>query len=471
MFSSLRALAKKGDIWPEVLLAFGIFVSLRILSWGISPFPLFESLIGLSLVALTTVLFLVKKEYGYMAVFGELILGGSGHVFEIFGLSLRTVLLVVALGHMLFTKELVAWKHVSQHTRYILGALFVWLGFASVFGMMNGHGVRAVYQDVLPFLYLLFIPTFITWWHDARLKQLIGRVLVGALFGHALFSALALGLFSTGAALIHDPWYKWIRDVLMGKVTDMGNGFFRIVLPDHLLVVPAVLGVAIAWVKEKIKTVPAIGIGFLLLFILAVNFSRTYYIALFVSAITLWGIHHAKRSVIQTTKIVVGGFLMFILVNIVVSQGQSTGLELISSRFGGIIKPNTEESAYTRKALLTPIKEKIIDHPLIGNGFGETITIQTDATTTALTTRQFDWGWFELVAEIGIFGVLIIATLFLHLKKVLYKKRNETAPFARAGLATLLFLGVSTLFMPALFHVYGILLLSVVIAYRETLRV
>lgn len=470
MFSFIRAYFKKADFWPEVAIAFGIFCTLRLLSWAVSPFPLCESLVGVSLVALVTTLFLVKKEYGYIAVFGELILGGSGHLFDVFGLSLRTVLLFVSILFMLFQKEYTQWTQVQRRTQYLVGALIVWVGVASIFGLVHGHGVQAVYQDALPFAYLVFIPTLISWWRDARLRQLALRILVAALIGHTLFSLLTLGLFSSHIVRIQDPWYKWIRDVLMGKVTDMTNGFFRVVLPDHLLVVPALVGVSVATVTKKIKTSAGLLATISLLIILAINFSRTYYIALVCALIAVWATTHIKRSLLVTISMYVLAAGLFLVLNLAASHGQSTGLELVSARFGGIVRPHTEESAYTRKALLTPITEKIIAHPVLGNGFGETVTIQTND-QAPLTTRQFDWGWLELLTETGLVGVIIIGVIYSTLARQYIRERNTHVPFARIGLGVVLFLTISTIFMPAMFHVYGILLLGVCIAYQEAKRI
>ncbi len=470
MFSFLKAYSKKADFWPEVLVALGIFCTLRALSFALVPLPLFESLVGVSLVALATNLFLIKKEYGYIVVFGELILGGSGHLFDIFGLSLRTILLLVALLFFFFQKEYRGWANVSKKMQYALGALALWVAVAGSIGLAHGHGLRAVYQDALPFAYLLFIPTLISWWQNARLRQLATRLFIASLIGHTIFSLLALTLFSNHTVLIQDPWYKWIRDVLLGKVTDMGNGFFRVVLPEHLLLVPAIIGTTAAAVYKKIKPWIAFTIAISLLTILAVNFSRTYYLALVFSMFVVWSKKYVKRSIVVTGGTYAIAALLFVVINIVVSHGQSTGLELVSARFGGIVHPSTEESAYTRHALLAPITKKIIAHPVIGNGLGETVTIQTSDNTT-LTTRQFDWGWLELLAETGLVGVAIIGVVYITLIGHTVRKRNTHVPYARIGLGTLMFLTMSTIFMPATFHVYGVLLLCLCIAYTEAERI
>ncbi len=466
--SFLRAFFARRDTIPEILLFLGIFGTVRIASWFLQPYPLFESLIGLSIVALTLLLFLRKPLYGVLFLIGELLLGGSGHLFEIFGISLRTLLLGTGLLFIFFTKS---WwpTHTTlpSSIKKILLFLLLWVGVSATYGFLSGNSPRLIFGDTIPFFYLFFITPVITILQGAREKQLIRRILLATLIGHVLWTLGTEFAFATHLTELHGPYYKFIRDVLMGKVTDMGNGFFRLTLPEHLLIIPGALLVIAHIIQKKILNPKNIIILFSLLILLSANFSRSYYIAFFAALGVLFLLYPKIKTLLVVLGTIIGSAACFVLINLAASSGNSTGLPLVSSRFGGIITPQTETSAYTRSALLPPIHEKFIAHPVIGHGLGETFAFEDPVTKQTVTTAQFDWGWFEIMVELGLFGFFLIGSILVSLGKTFYQKISHTTAYGNIGI--LVSIAVLTLFVPAVFHVYGMVLLTGLIAYRSTL--
>jgi O-antigen ligase len=105
-------------------------------------------------------------------------------------------------------------------------------------------------------------------------------------------------------------------------------------------------------------------------------------------------------------------------------------------------------------------KEKIKNHPLLGNGLGDTVTVFSPVFKQNITTPHFDWGYLEIWAETGFIGLLAWCMLILHALK------NTTRVYGYS--AILLTLLVINLTSPGLFHVMGVLLIAVLLATKPT---
>ena len=296
-------------------------------------------------------------------------------------------------------------------------------------------------------------------WHTWRIikKEKIEIVLV--------HHVLPVG-YAGHIGFIHDAYYSWFRDVAMGKITDMGNGFFRIVTPEHLLIVPSVLLISSLLMKKEKHNIwwyvfLSVGIS-----ILVLDLSRTYMIALAIGMVVLKYKHHALKW-LQVTLLSAGIFIgLFVSINALSSGFQSSGLELLSTRFASISNPTIETSTYTRLALLEPIGNLISLHPLLGSGIGAQISFFAPTTYQYITTAQFDWGYLELIAELGMIGFLaLLAVLILTLFELIMKIQSlsDYHDFYVGLLAGLIAFLMMTVTSPALFHVFGVFYLTLVL--------
>jgi O-antigen ligase len=142
------------------------------------------------------------------------------------------------------------------------------------------------------------------------------------------------------------------------------------------------------------------------------------------------------------------------------SRGQSLGLEIFGLRLQSIVTPALEESSLSRMLLLPKIIAKIKGHPFIGDGLADTVTVYSPVVKKEITTSQFDWGFLEIWAELGLVGLLAWASLISFL--VYQLKQQYFTPAWQLG--SIVVLGVITLTSPALFHVLGIVWLTVLAA-------
>ncbi|MBT3817492.1 MAG: O-antigen ligase family protein [Candidatus Magasanikbacteria bacterium] len=447
----------------------GIFFIARVLSYMLMDHIILQGILVFAIMITTAALFFYKPTWGWYIVLGELFLGGTGHLFELYGLSLRTILLLTfgILWIVKATKEPVKKHlHISHRIFFFLILYLLYLGFSGLYGITNGHPIANVIQDLIPYAFFFFIlPLNHLHTHD-KIHSYIIRLLIVWLIGTALFALYNEIVFASNLHVIHDHYYTWLRDFLMAKITDMGTGFFRIVEPSHLLVAPAILLLSSLVMRKEKHHIGWYALLFFAYIILVLNFSRAYMLSIGFSFFILL-YRHKFSQWIKVGTIHIAFFLCLLFsINLATSLGASTGLDLLGLRFGGIVAPSTEVSAYTRHMLLTPIFDIIKHQPILGTGVGETLVFLTPDTYEKFITRHFDWGYFEILAETGIIGLLlfivliglIIFELISHIRK--YHDYEDFHVGILAGLCALMIIQI---FGPALNHIFGILFLSLCI--------
>ena len=118
--------------------------------------------------------------------------------------------------------------------------------------------------------------------------------------------------------------------------------------------------------------------------------------------------------------------------------------------------------------LIPPILETIKENPVLGAGLGATIIYTNPTSFTPMETSQFDWGYLEMLAELGPIGllyflILLGVILFECFKRVQqYSDYHDLHVGLLAGLISLMIINITT---PALFHVFGILYLVFTTAF------
>ncbi len=462
---------KKIFFHPQTAILFIAFFALRILSYWIAPHLILQNILGIILVLTLIILYIKKPQYAWYLVIAEIFLGGAGHFLEVFGLSIRTLFfityIVMYTGHTIFSKE----RRQELLLPRILYILFGAFGFAIVWSVINGmlqhNDTKLIIQDLIPFAFFALILPAHQMIKDKSSYPFLIRLLSVFLFGSALFSLVTFILFSTGTTLLQGPYYHWYRDIIGGKLTDLGSGFWRIVAPEHLLLLPITLIIAsLLMKKEKTNTIVWLAL-FASLFTLTLNFSRGYFLALFVALIPLLYKHSFKKWFTTSAVTCASIFVIFCTTSFFASGAKTFGLELFGFRLKTFTAPHIEESTYTRSALLKPILQKFASHPITGSGLGSTITFTNPISKTQITTPQFDWGYFEIATEFGILGALSYFFIIVYLiyLSILYIKTTTLHPDFLVGiLGGLVALLVSNLTAPALSHVFGIFYITLVLA-------
>lgn len=454
------------------------FALIRIVSFGLFFFVpeaiRLYILTACSGVLIALFLFLYKKNplLGFFVVLTEITLGGAGHYLEFFGVSLRTCLAILYLGlFFIFERKKI---HIAAIPKPLLVSGLVFCGsilLSMVLGYKNGHPLGFIIQDAIPFLFLGLVFPARVYMKELVASSYIQSLVTVFIASNAFFSAITLSLFSFGVVHLQEPYYKWFRDVAMGKITDMGTGFFRIVLPEHLLLIPLALiftSLIIQYPQKKLYRVLQIAS----LFTITINFSRIYFLALCTALLFLFSKKYIKKCLKESIFVMCLLTLIFSTTHLIVSRGNSFGLELFTSRAKSVIDPHSEISGATRMTLLPEIMTQIKKSPLLGSGLGATVSFTDPVTGIHKETRQFDWGYLEMWTETGFIGIvsfftLILCTIFLYKKNAL---NTEEPIFICGAIAGCVALIVITLTTPALIHVFGIFFTSFFFAFSAPYR-
>ncbi|PSO44007.1 MAG: hypothetical protein BRC22_03040 [Parcubacteria group bacterium QH_9_35_7] len=445
--------------WQTFLLLI-LFFFLRALSFFLFQDIYVQGALTVVIFILFVYLYFEDPTNAWIMLIGELLLAGSGQFFTLAGLSLRSILLISFLLltclHQLGEEYYYAKQQIGKSALVCIIITFITIATFTVLGLTNGHGMRAI-KDAIPFGYLLlFFPGYYICRKKEDNEYLI-RIIIVYIIGSAIFSIFTFFLFSSGIVELQKSFYKWFRDVNFGKITPMGQGFYRIVEQSHLLITPLILIISSLLMKDEKHHHMWRLLLFLSLVVFVLNFSRSYILALAVGFIVLLFKHTWKRWFKITTYTITQALLIFIFIHFLASGGATTGLNFFEERVGSIAQPETEKSARTRLTLLPDIYKKFANRPLIGYGLGATVTIEK---LQNKTTTEFDWGYFEMLIEFGIIGTMILLGVLFFLIVALIKKINHVNNYQDlhvgllAGLISLMVINITA---PALFHIYGIL--------------
>lgn len=439
-----------------------LYIVLRALSFFLRNHLLTQELIAAALVGLFLYYCIKNLSLAWKLLVIELILDGAGHFFELRGLLLRTwflgIFALVWVWHRARTKSpLVLPPKNTLIALGIFGLFFVW---SVIGGLMRGHSITYVLQDAILYLFILVIFPALEMETDWRASKVF-------IWGSTIFSVATLALYSSHLFVLKDPYYHWFRNVAAGKITDLGLNFFRIVLPEQILFVPIIL-ILMSFLLKKNTDKKLWALMCCSLLVLALNFTRIYFLALITGVLCLF-VRASWKNWIKVSGITAIAFtLLFFSVHFVASRGQSVGLELLGVRVSGISAPESDPSGVIRLALLPDILHTIKKNPLLGSGLGTTATYIDPLTKATMTRTQFDWGYLEMVAELGIIGT--IAYLFL-LATIIYNfARGSDSPLARGLVAGAIALFVVNITTPALFQGFGVLYFAFLAAFKDQTR-
>ncbi len=439
-----------------------VYVLVRLLSFLTWNHPLLNNIIALIIIGVFAVTTFKNPERGWLILVGEFLLDGAGHFFEFSGLILRTWFMGIFALSWLWQYRHKQPYHIYLPRHILISLLIfgIFLVFAIVRGLYFGHLLIPVLQDAMLYAFLLLLFPAVDYYKH-HIKTYLS-LLYAFIIGSSLFSLITLAIYASGIGVLPDTYYHWFRNVASGKITDLGNHFFRIVLPEHLLLVPISIGlVSLLLLNLKQKRIWLF--LFLALWTVAINFTRMYFLALVPGFLILAYKQSFKRWILVSTLSAVCLVGMFLVTHTLVSRGTSFGLDLIGIRAAGVVAPEQEVSGAIRIALLPDIIKTIRTHPWLGSGLSTEVHFVHPITKELQSRTQFDWGYLELLAELGIIGtVAYLTTLSTTIYAVWQRVRAKETLLSHKILYQGLVGGAVSLSVinsttPALFQGFGVL--------------
>jgi hypothetical protein len=290
--------------------------------------------------------------------------------------------------------------------------------------------------------------------------------------------------------------YLWGRDTGWGEFTLVQGNLFRIFSQAQIFILIALfIFIGFLFLKGRLNYRLAHNqyLGIIVFFGLAaliLSMSRSYWVGLIVGTILLlilaiFVIKVKFKTLIPAFfRLLFIGILSYAMIITIISfpwpevSNIADGGSIFSERF------KSGAAVSSRWSQLPNLTQEIIKHPVIGSGWGSTVTylsqdpriLTVDNPTGEYTTFAFEWGYLDMMLKIGFVGVVIyLAMLWILFKKLwlLYKKNTDRIMRALiAGLAmALLALMAVHGFSPYLNHPLGIgfvLLIYVFISVLST---
>jgi len=467
---------------------------------------------------------LYKLEYGLWICLAELMIGSQGYLFYLdlpnFRVSMRLGIFLIVFFVWLFKYCIIPCfsrlknKESSPLKRginiiknsllvqtFVIFLGFIALGFIN--GLIHNNGIKNVFFDFNGYLYFGLFFVFLEVFKSKRQVENLLKIFLAALSYVSLKIFFTLYLFSHNTPYLTDYFYHWIRDTRVGEITYAGANFFRIFFQSQiwsLIGIFVILCLIIA--KEAIgyaevtgnvlssgghrffdklrMTMGRIGmvnyLFILLIFIetsILISFSRSFWLGglagLGCLAVYLILAKLDWKKLAQVFGVLLGSgilslLLLFCIANFPIPKPSA---EFTAQLLGGrLFSFYGEAGASSRWNQMPVLINKIKESPIIGSGFGTSITyqsndprIKTDENPEGwYTTYTFEWGYLDTITEIGILGLLIYLIL---IGQILYSgylcvKNHKLKMITIGFLLGLTALIITNIFSPYLNHPLGI---------------
>jgi hypothetical protein len=293
-------------IHKNICIFLGTYLGLRFISFFFPPTTvldkgsIFNTLFSLAIVCFTSYFLLKKNNLGWYIITAEIILGGAGNFFDLWGVSLRTTLLLLSLMIFFVTQPIRESVNIIKENKKFcitLAIVYAIVLMSAARGWYFSHSLSAIFSDSLPYLFLLYYFPFKKLLKTEQFYKFAFQCLLAAITGNFIFIIFTFFAFSVNFFHLQDTYYHWFRDVANGKITDLGYNFYRIVINEHLLLVPIYLMLFFKLLKKnygeykKYLQITALFI----LGILAISLTRIYFLALILGLVTLFRFADWKR--------------------------------------------------------------------------------------------------------------------------------------------------------------------------------
>lgn len=466
------------------IFAFSLIFLTELLSFAAYFLPAWQIYLLTASFLAVFLLSLVSLEAGVLIAVVELVIGSKGHLFsaEIFGVSFSlrlAIWLALMLASFIYIYRcgfLASWKLYGKKYRYwlslILILFFVIFGFLQ--GLYQGYSLTTIFSDGNAWLYLGLIVPILLVYQDAELvkrKRLL-RVFYLAVAWLSFKTLALLFIFSHNLQIMPDI-YLWVRRSGIGEITAMGGGWQRVFIQSQIyapiaflmLLWPAVQGDHSSRRQQILNILALSG----LTAVIIISMSRSFWLALalagVLAALISWRLSYKlyfKALAYFVAALVGAACLIFIAVKFPYPNPQAgLSAEALAARldFSG-----NEAALASRWSLLPNLWTEIKQAPLLGQGFGATVSYYSqDPRVLAqnpsgwYTTYAFEWAYLDTWLKVGILGLLaFLIWLFLLLFGLWRQAIIETEPVFMALGASLLFLMIVNVFTPYLNHPLGL---------------
>ncbi|MEK7580208.1 MAG: O-antigen ligase family protein [Patescibacteria group bacterium] len=421
-------------------------------------------------------------ENGFYLILLELVNGVNGYYFHFsfhgVNISLRIALFLIVLGvwlhRFIFKNKFKTEIFRSQLIKPLsVFAVFILWGF--VYGLIRGHSFDDLFFDFNNWLYFALIFVFFDVIRHEKVIHNILHILAASLANLGIKTMFLFYVFSHGYKILAEPLYSWMRPWRLGEITALPQGIFRVFIQSQIYCLIGLFLFLIIWLLLRKKEVSRID-GLLLFVVLSiavllVSFSRSFWLAtilVFFALLIFLKFFEKNRwkeigfvcLVMLLLAVVAIAFLTFLL-NVPLLDKPLNYLTALGNRTDA-----SGSAILSRKEQFLPLMKEIMVSPIVGSGFGATITYRSfdpravEKYQGIYTTYAFEWGYLDMWLKFGLAGLLAyLYFIFSVLKRGWQSacKNNRETKFLIIGLELgLLAILVINIFTPYLNHPLGI---------------
>jgi len=352
-----------------------------------------------------------------------------------------------------------------------------------------------IFNDFNAWLYFLYLLPLIYILREKKYLAPVWPILLASVTAVSLKSLFFLYAFSHKFSNLQNYLYDWGRDTRWGEFTLVSGGLFRIFSQAQLFtMIGAVILLVDILLIKKTKTntkdwwycaaIVALSVVTVLL-----SLSRSFWVGLLAAGIVILGFaifyyRYKFTNILGLAgKALILALLSFIVLAIalffpVPQQTVINPSSALNSRFD-----IQDQAGASRWNQLPHLFKAITKHPILGSGWGTTITYESrDPRITSIknptgvyTTYAFEWGYLDIILKIGVIGLLIYLAFIYQIVRNLFIQLKNKEVHSNNALLIGLFLGLVALvathvFSPYLNHPLGIGYIILVMATIECLN-
>jgi len=461
------------------------------------PFINYSAFIIIILIALF--LSIKNIKYGVWLVLLELFLGSKGYLFSLdfhgvnisIRIALWLIVMLVWLIKLIKRKSIFLEKNIWKKSELpIFLVLFIFISWGIISGIINGNSFSNIFFDANGWIYFgLIFPLYETILNKKLYQEKensllpILQIFILATLWLSLETYFLLFIFSHENLLISGI-YHWVRDTGVGEITIMPSGFPRIFIQSQIFILIAVFLFFFAlnnfWSEIKNNKKDLLKIILILSFLIGtiiISLSRSFWaggvITFFIITIIIIKKYNWKTFIFTT---------IYFLLSIIIAGGLITAIlkfpwpaPKINFNLVNTLSDRTQNEAasISRYSLLPKLLEKIDEAPLLGKGFGTSVTYQSSDPRVIknnlngqYTTYAFEWGWLDIWLKLGLLGAILYLFLLTKIMVSGFKKNNWLGYFFATGI---ILIAIINFFTPYLNHPLGIsfLLLASAFIYKK----
>lgn len=462
-------------------LILGIIALIEFVSFGAYFYNPLKIIAVVIIVALTLFLTYRNLENGLLILFAELIIGSKGHLFEIGSVSIRMIIFaIIMLAYLikLFNREerqrLVLQIKEFKATKYLI-ALASFILLALILAFYHNNGLGNIFADFNAWLFFLLVFPILSVYYQAKTEvyERLKTVAVASFVWLGIETFIILYIFTHNLGIISDL-YLWLRRTGVAEITPTLGSWPRIFIQSQ--VYAAIVLVMVPFLKRQSWPLIILAWGICLL-----SMSRSFWLAMvavLALGFLLQLIFFGWSKIWSKIFLVIGGFLasVALILLVVYFPIPKPGTFSTDSFMKRVSLDSGEAAVASRWSLLPVMWQEIIKNPVLGFGYGKTITYKSSDPRVLqnnpdgnYTTYAFEWGYLALWLKLGLLGllsylILITMTVLSGLKK--WRKGDVFAGILSLGVLVLV---VVNFFTPYLDHPLGIgyLLLSTTLIIQK----